>query len=725
MSEGRPGVEARPITASSADQASEEGAALAQSANELLSEGAGGAHLLPTVLSDVPVAILLVDVGEGQVTYANRLAATVAGDLRLPCPVISWGEAAGLTDLEGRPLAETTTDLLQIAGQGRSSGLTVRLQADRSGTRRLLWATGFPLRGLDADRALVILFEVTGEHPDDERAVRERAIVATNIAFTITDPRQDDNPLVWVNPAFTAITGYTPEEALGQNSRFLQGPATDPATVAALHAALEAEEPFTTIVLNYRRDGTAFWNQLAINPVFDGEGELVSFVGVQADVTERVRADAERDRAYQEAEAARDRLRILAEATEAMVSSLEVRDALEKLARRMVPAIADWVVFVTVDDEGDLIEVVLHHVAGKEEQLTDSEPLWRAGLGDQSFLRTVMAASEPMLVESLDEARVREVLDDDRLADLIAELGLRSAMFVPLLSRRGVILGALGFVSGPSGRVWTANDLAVAADVGRRAGLSVDNARLYQREHQAALTLQRSLLPQVPAIEGLTVATRYLPADATADVGGDFYEVMELPDGAYGIAVGDIIGHDLTAAAAMGQLRVLLRTLAWDRSSDGAAADPAEVLSRADEIMQSLDIAPLATALFARLDRPEVPGQPWRLTSSNAGHPPLLVRGPDGSVISLGTTSDVLLGVTSDARSSETRLVEPGTVLVAYTDGLVETPGGDLGNAVADLERILSDYPVGTTPGVIVDALTARLGGSLRDDVALLAIGID
>jgi PAS domain S-box-containing protein len=725
VSDGRRGVEARPITASSADQASEEGAALARSANELVAGGAGGARLLPTVLSDVPVAILLVNVSEGSVTYANRAATSVAGDQHLPMSVATWSEAAGLSALDGRPLGETGIDLLQIAGQGRSTGLTVRLQADRLGTRRLLWATGFPLRELEADQALVILFEVTGEELETQATIRERAIVATNIAFTITDPRQEDNPLVWVNPAFTAITGYSSEEAVGRNCRFLQGPSSDPTTVASIRRDLEAREPSSSILLNYRQDGTAFWNQLSISPVFDGQGELVSFVGVQTDVTERVRSDAERDRAFQEAQAARDRLRVLAEATGAMATSLEVEDALAELARRMVPSLADWVVFVTVDDDGALEHVVVHHIDGSGERLAGADDLWRGGVGDRSFLRRVMQSSAPVLVADFGEEQVRGALDDVRLADLCAQMGLRSAMFVPLLSRRRVILGALAFVSGPSGRVWDANDLEVATEVGRRAGLSVDNARLYQREHRAALTLQRSLLPEVPSIKGLSIATRYLPANTAADVGGDFYEVMELPGGSYGVAVGDIIGHDLTAAAAMGQLRILLRTLAWDRSSDGAVADPAEVLSRADEIMQSLRIAPLATALFARLDPPAGPDASWLLTSSNAGHPPLLVRAPDGSVTTVGAASDVLLGVAAVGRTSESCRLEPGTVLVAFTDGLVETPGGNLGVALSELEAVLSGYPVGTTPGVIVEALTARLGGSLRDDVALLAIGID
>ena len=100
----------------------------------------------------------------------------------------------------------------------------------------------------------------------------DRAVLATDVSFTISDPRQPDNPLVWVNPAFSRITGYSAAEVAGRNCRFLQGPATDPAAVAAMRRALAAQEQVTVTVLNYRKDGTAFWNEVSMSPVFDGDG---------------------------------------------------------------------------------------------------------------------------------------------------------------------------------------------------------------------------------------------------------------------------------------------------------------------------------------------------------------------------------------------------------------------------------------------------------------------
>ena len=110
---------------------------------------------------------------------------------------------------------------------------------------------------------------------------------------------------MWVNPSFTRVTGYEPEEVVGRNCRFLQGPATDPAAVEGIRAAIRERRTHTTTLLNYRKDGTAFWNQLSISPVFDGAGALVSFVGVQTDVTERVRVEHEREAAFAAEQAAR------------------------------------------------------------------------------------------------------------------------------------------------------------------------------------------------------------------------------------------------------------------------------------------------------------------------------------------------------------------------------------------------------------------------------------
>ena len=268
---------------------------------------------LPAVLSSVPVAVLVIDQSSNTVVYANTAAVELAGNVGLPIDVDTWGAAAGLTDLGGGPLANSVGPLSAVA-QGRpvageavrlapgTSTSTQRASDDRGDADQLLWVTGFPLSHTDSDQALALVvfleLDPVEQVADPEtylQALRERAVIATDITFAITDPQEPDNPLVWVNPSFTRVTGYEAHEAVGRNCRFLQGPATDPAAVAEIRTALAERRTVTTTLLNYRKDGTAFWNQLSVSPVFDGSGDLVSFVGVQTDVTERVRVEHERE----------------------------------------------------------------------------------------------------------------------------------------------------------------------------------------------------------------------------------------------------------------------------------------------------------------------------------------------------------------------------------------------------------------------------------------------
>ena len=202
---------------------------------------------------------------------------------------------------------------------------------------------------------MVVFLQLSGTELGDQRRLallRDRAVIATEMSFTITDPRLPDDPLVWVNPSFTRLTGYRLDEVVGRNCRLLQGPNTDPSAIRRIGDALRRCAPITEVLLNYRRDGTAYWNQVSISPVTDGSGEVVNFVGVQNDVTERVMVEQERRSALAEAEESRAQLRLLAEATTQMTGALDVTDACARLARIAVPALADLSAVDLVDQPG-------------------------------------------------------------------------------------------------------------------------------------------------------------------------------------------------------------------------------------------------------------------------------------------------------------------------------------------------------------------------------------
>jgi serine phosphatase RsbU (regulator of sigma subunit) len=277
----------------------------------------------------------------------------------------------------------------------------------------------------------------------------------------------------------------------------------------------------------------------------------------------------------------------------------------------------------------------------------------------------------------------------------------------------------VALVASNPARRFDASDLDLAADLGRRAGLIVDNARLYRREHQVAASLQHSLLPAQPVAKGLEIGTRYLTADRYVDVGGDFYEVLTLPDGSIGLAVGDVVGHDISAAAAMGQLRSLLRTVAWTSAED-EHFDPSEILGRVDRLVQHLDVGPYATLFYGRLE-PAPDNQPWMFHYATAGHPHPLLRLPDGTVTELGEARGVLLGASDDPdRNTATVEFPEGAVLLAFSDGLVERRQEEIETGyIRVIDRLAEPHQ--TVEGLL-DDIVAVAGRDRIDDVALLAI---
>jgi PAS domain S-box-containing protein len=716
--------------------------------------GAGTA-LLPQVLRAEPAAVLVIDLARRVVVHANAAATELTGaGLRLPIDVDLWSEAAGLADLEGRPMQETASPLSRVARGVPVAGEPVAVRdAARRGSAigatardategRLLWVTGFPLTGVEAgvpsgsaddleDRALVVLLRLSGPEQGDRRleVLRDRAVVATGMSFVITDPRGEDDPLVWVNPSFAALTGYAAHEVVGRNCRFLQGANTDPTVVRRIGDALRRGEPVTEVLLNYRRDGSAFWNEIAISPVFDGAGELVNFVGVQNDVTERVVVEQERRAALTEAEEARGQLRLLAEATTQMTVALDVVDASERLARSLVPELADMCAVDVLDVPGRGVPRRLAVAArdpADEDRLRELGRLRNYHVGAGSDTGSVLAGDRPVLVAELPELGSDRYPDDAAAAAVYDTLRLRSVLVVPVRAR-GRVLGALTLMTQhPYGHRYGQRDLHLATDIAGRAGLAIDNARLYETEHAAAATLQRSLLPVVSDVDGVQVAARYRAGVDGNQVGGDWYDVLDLPDGALGLAVGDVVGHDLIAAAAMGQLRGVLRSYAWD------GGPPGLVLDRCDQLVQGLEMAAMATAVYARLEPPGPDGHRL-LRYANAGHPAPLALVPDGTLLRLDENRSPMIGAVRSlgrragpGRAEAVLRCPPGTLLLLYTDGLTDVAGEDA-DARADLvESTMTGLRADVSAEALVDRVLAACSPSrLRDDVALLAVRLD
>ena len=311
--------------------------------------------------------------------------------------------------------------------------------------------------------------------------------------------------------------------------------------------------------------------------------------------------------------------------------------------------------------------------------------------------------------------------------------GVRSSLSLPL-SRREKVIGGLNLYA-QQPEAFTPTSRAAADAFGRQAVVMMgyleqlhSERAARTRERDVSAALQESLLPNLPDLPGISCAARYLVGSTHAQVGGDWYDLFALPDGAIGVAIGDVMGHDLAAAAAMGQLRSVLRSYAYEGSS------PSVVLDRLDRLVQDFGMAQLATAIYGRLvlqDRS--PGSSLNTSAmllfTNAGHLPPLLRAPDGTVTILRRGSAPLIGAMApgEARRGEGAVLLPaGSLLLLYTDGLVETRTDDIDTRIDALADALAAQDERATPDEVCDALIAPLGqGGQHDDVAILALRID
>jgi serine phosphatase RsbU (regulator of sigma subunit)/anti-sigma regulatory factor (Ser/Thr protein kinase) len=304
-----------------------------------------------------------------------------------------------------------------------------------------------------------------------------------------------------------------------------------------------------------------------------------------------------------------------------------------------------------------------------------------------------------------------EELADGELESALREAGALSALGVPMLVE-GRVTGVI-CVATRDKRQFSPEDRSLLQLVAERAALAVEHARVYQRELGMVEMLQRSLLPErLPRLPGIQVAARYLPGGGGAEVGGDWYDAIPLEGGRIGLALGDVVGHGIGAAALMGQLRNALRAYAVEGHG------PADVVSRLDRLVQGLEQGRMATLLYMVLE-----ADLGSVTFSTAGHLPPLLLGSDGSAEYLEGVRMPPLGVMPRAKHQETRAEVPaGATLVLYTDGLVEERGVSIDTGLDDLKRAVMSGP--REPESLCDHIidTLLANRMATDDVAVLVL---
>jgi PAS domain S-box-containing protein len=431
-----------------------------------------------------------------------------------------------------------------------------------------------------------------------------------------------------------------------------------------------------------------------------------------------------------------DQLGLLASVSEALTSTLDPAEGVSRLSTLLVPHVADWCLVTLVEDpHASDWRRGLRDVGWSHEDPAMLETLQRytsrrlAAMTDSSYLARTIRDMTPVLMESEAAEQIADVLLPGAARDLLLELAPASAVVAPLRAR-GRTVGVVSLFRGDARPAFTRDDVALLEDIGSRAALGLDNARLYAAQRDVSETLQRSLLTDPPQPAHLQIVTRYQPAEETARIGGDWYDAFLQDSDASGspdvvVVVGDVVGHDVEAAAAMAQVRGLLRGIAV-HSGDA----PADILTGVDTVMGSLQLETTATAVVARFELRTPPGTDrgealvrW----AHAGHPPALMVSPDGTVSRMADvdTNDLLLGLDpATPRAEHVAVLEPGATLLFYTDGLVERRDRDVGDGVSELAdhlHRLAARHLGVDD-LCDELLTAMIGDTPEDDVALLAV---
>ncbi|WP_104524341.1 SpoIIE family protein phosphatase [Blastococcus atacamensis] len=567
-----------------------------------------------------------------------------------------------------------------------------------SGETRWIHARGRAVPGSGGHTARVVgtAYDVTGER--EAATLVTRVLEAMPAGFYSLDREWR---FTYVNAVAERLLQSSRDDLLGRELWEAFPDAVDSVFEHSFREAVRTGEPRALDAYYPPLNG---WFELRAWPTPDGLS--VYFL----EVTERRRVEE------QAADATR-RLALLAEVSAELAGALDPLAATAKLPQLVVPALADFCIVTVVDTDGRPRDVGCWHA--DPEMLPDLERYTELRLDSMPPDSPAAVALRTSEVIRRAGREVREMFPAGEIREVLLRLAPREAVVLPLRGRnRTVGLLTVFYADGTPVRE---ADLATAQEVADRAGLALDNLRLYSAQQQLAEGLQRSLLTEPPEPDHAEIAVRYLPAAEAARVGGDWYDAFLQPGGTTMLVIGDVVGHDTEAAAAMGQLRGLLRGIAT--YSD---AGPVEVLRGLDTSMTTLQMQTLATAAVARFEQTpdELARGLTRMRWANAGHLPPLVINPDGSVAELAEWSgDLLLGVDPTSRRRESVItLDRGSTVLLYTDGLVERRDSDLDDGIHRLREALLEL-AGRPLQEMLDELLERLvHGRPEDDVALVAV---
>ncbi len=510
------------------------------------------------------------------------------------------------------------------------------------------------------------------------------------------------------NRAATTLLGVDRGSAGRAVSELFEAPAPVEALLTSSQAGQVEHEAFQVTVVG--PGGRHLDVEAAVSHTEDAREVVLLLI---QDAARRLRVEAERDLYGAHVD-------MLVGLSESLLSAPDPDTALRLLGVELTVSFCDWVTFQAYDARGATARVVLQHRdPARADDIARAAEVLPHGVAEDTPSRRIARGEGPILLPVITEQMKREYNLDPEVRDLIDELGAESALAVPLAGSSGV-LGSMVLFRGKEGRRFDDIDLKVGVEIGRRAGLVFEVLEANRRQRLVTEELQRSMLTDPPVLDAAEAAARYQPATDEAQVGGDWYDSFIRADGTFVVTVGDVVGHDIRSAAAMGQVRGLLRGIGYSHQGG-----PALLVSELDAAVQSLHPGITATAVVAHLERDAEHEGALRLCWSSAGHPPPVVMRADGSCELLDGAADLLLGVLPDAdRHEQDEVLGPGDTVLLYSDGLIERRTRGLDEGFAALLRVCREL-AGLDLEAVCDHVLARMvGESHDDDVCLIAFRV-
>ncbi|MFI9081474.1 SpoIIE family protein phosphatase [Streptomyces sioyaensis] len=603
----------------------------------------------------------------------------------------------------------------RLSPEGWGGVVTVR---HRDGRWIPLTVRASPLTTVGGDQHWLVVALEIDQAPWSQvnHSMLEQFLAQSPVGMAVMGP---DLRYTWLNDAMERLSGDSRAERLGKRLREVVPGLDVDAIESTMRRVLTTGEP--VVDFEYRGFPPADpHREHAYSTSFfrldDISGRVLGVCCVITEVTDRWRS--------------RQRLALLNEVGARTGSTLDISDTAQKLAELGVPRLADFVGVDLLDTVWDgqapgtpprgtpsRGTLALRRTGMKSVLANDADAIAAVGeviaVSPSSPWEECLVEGTPYLKPVVDAEEDGWLADDTLRAARHLDLGLHSLMLVPVIAR-STVLGVVTFIRWQRSAPFAQDDLLLAEAVVARAAMHIDNACRFTLEHSIAVALQRDLLPkELTSSDTVEVASRYLPAQATKAMGGDWFDMIPLSGARVALVVGEVVGHGINAIAIMGRFRTAVRTLA---STD---VPPDELLARLDDLVLTVSGPQREAALGASCLYMVYDPVSRKCVMARAGHPPPAIVAPDHSVTFPDLPAGPPLGLSALPFEAMECELEEGSILALFTDGLIETHGQDAEVGMARLRMALSQFgmPLDELCGAVVDTMVTD---TRDDDAALL-----